>query len=368
MADDAAVGVEATVDLDATAVADVTTAPELDDGAPTNDGDDAGALEEPALLKTRFRLSGFENEKDENLVRLDNLMRFVFPEGLQHPLSTGRLYAFGFYGPLDRNSQLRSGHKGQHVVSRWELDTMCAQFEREDVLQVYILPGRPLAVLSESQQDELIAQADRRIKAQTGKGLMPQVKRSDVAELFDGLKHNEDGRMRFHEMQRRIMDFREDRIKRLKVMYPKVTRKVDKPASSSKGVTSLVASTGPPRARRGKVSPDVAPPEMFQKNKGMNNNAISAHTNRLLSTRAYKICDIESGNCRLLGGGGVTPRGAAVWRATCWARSRRCWAARTARRSSRRAGTSSRRRGPASCPSPAGPGPGPPSRSGSGSS
>lgn len=246
--------------------------------------------------RTRFCITGFENEKDENLVSLGSLMRFVFPEGLQHPLSTGRLYAFGFYGPLDRNSQLRSGHKGQHVVSRWELDTMCAQFEREDVLQVYILPGRPLAVLSESQQDELIAQADRRIKAQTGKGLMPQVKRSDVAELFDGLKHSEDGRMRFHEMQRRIMDFREDRIKRLKVMYPKVTRKVDKPASSSKGVTSLVASTGPPRARRGKVSPDVAPPEMFQKNKGMNNNAISAHTNRLLSTRAYKICDIESGN------------------------------------------------------------------------
>ena len=87
---DAAAAAEATEDLDATAVADVTTAPVLDDGAPANDGDDAGALEEPALLKTRFRLSGFENEKDENLVRLDNLMRFVFPEGLQHPLSTGR--------------------------------------------------------------------------------------------------------------------------------------------------------------------------------------------------------------------------------------------------------------------------------------
>ena len=236
MADDAAVGVEATVDLDATAVADVTTAPELDDGAPTNDGDDAGALEEPALLKTRFRLSGFENEKDENLVRLDNLMRFVFPEGLQHPLSTGRLYAFGFYGPLDRNAQLRSGHKGQHVVSRWELDTMCAQFEREDVLQVYILPGRPLAVLSERQQDELIAQADRRIKAQTGKGLMPQLTRAEVADLFDEIQRSTDGTMRFHEMQRKIMEFREERIKRLKVMYPKLGKQAPQGLSNTRNI------------------------------------------------------------------------------------------------------------------------------------
>lgn len=290
---DAAAAAEATDDLDATAVADVTTAPELDDGAPANDGDDAGALEEPALLKTRFRLSGFENEKDENLVRLDNLMRFVFPEGLQHPLSTGRLYAFGFYGPLDRNAQLRSGHKGQHVVSRWELDTMCAQFEREDVLQVYILPGRPLAVLSERQQDELIAQADRRIKAQTGKGLMPQLRRDDVADIFDDLERSDDGRVRFHEMQRAIMAFREDRVAKLKVMYPKVTRRAPEKKSAAVSFEATAERRG---KRRGRVSPDVAPPEMFLRNKGMNNNAISAYTNRLLSTRAYKICDIESGN------------------------------------------------------------------------
>ena len=104
------------------------------------DGDAAPAAEE-SNVKTRFSLTGFENEATENLVSLESLMRFVFPEGLQHPLSTGRLYAFGFYGPLDRNAQLRSGHKGQHVVSRWELDTMCAQFEREDVLQLKYCPG-----------------------------------------------------------------------------------------------------------------------------------------------------------------------------------------------------------------------------------
>lgn len=260
--------------------------------------DDDGECKED-LVKTRFSLSGFENEKSENLVSLESLMRFVFPEGLQHPLSTGRLYAFGFYGPLDRNSMLRSGHKGQHVVSRWELDTMCAQFEREDVLQVYILPGRPLAILSEQQQDELIAQADQRIKAQTGKGLMPQLTRAQVSELFDDIQRNQAGAMRFHEMQRTIMEFREERIKRLKVMYPKVTRKAGaatKAAKTNKSDGVSFGNQSSRTARRSKLSPDVAPPEMFLKNKGMNNNAISAYTNRLLSTRAYKICDIEGGN------------------------------------------------------------------------
>jgi hypothetical protein len=72
------------------------------------------------------------------LVDLEALLRFVFPHELQHAMSTGRLLAFGFYGPLDSEGQLRSGHKGSHVLQRWELDTMCRQFEREDILQVFV--------------------------------------------------------------------------------------------------------------------------------------------------------------------------------------------------------------------------------------
>jgi len=163
--------------------------------------DESEAEEEAQGLKTRFVISGFENEAEETLVQLDELLKFIFPADLQHPLSTGRLYAFGFYGPLDRHAQLRSGHRGTHVVSRWELDAMCAQFEREDVLQVYILPGRPLGELSEEQQDELIAQADRRIKAQTGKGLMPQLSRQEVRDIFDDVPRSPEGAMRFHDAQ-----------------------------------------------------------------------------------------------------------------------------------------------------------------------
>lgn len=89
------------------------------------------------------------------------------------------------------------------------------------------------------------------------------------------------------------MAFREDRVAKLKVMYPKVTRRAPEKKSAAVSFEATAERRG---KRRGRVSPDVAPPEMFLRNKGMNNNAISAYTNRLLSTRAYKICDIESGN------------------------------------------------------------------------
>lgn len=74
--------------------------------------------------------------KQDGKVDVQELLEFIFPKSLQHPLSTGRLYAFALYGPLDSNSELRSGYNGQRVVSTWEIDTMCLQFEREDILQV----------------------------------------------------------------------------------------------------------------------------------------------------------------------------------------------------------------------------------------
>lgn len=74
--------------------------------------------------------------KAKGKVDVEELLDFIFPKSLQQPLSTGRLYAFGMYGPLDSNARLRAGHNGQRVVSAWEIDTMCLQFEREDILQV----------------------------------------------------------------------------------------------------------------------------------------------------------------------------------------------------------------------------------------
>lgn len=75
-------------------------------------------------------------EEVHGKVDVEELLDFIFPKSLQQPLSTGRLYAFGMYGPLDSNARLRAGHNGQRIVSAWEIDTMCLQFEREDILQV----------------------------------------------------------------------------------------------------------------------------------------------------------------------------------------------------------------------------------------
>lgn len=79
---------------------------------------------------------------DRSFVDLEDLVQFIFPTSLQHPLSTGRLIAFGLYGPLDSDARLRAGHKGSHVVGRWELDSLCRQFEREDILKARRVPRK----------------------------------------------------------------------------------------------------------------------------------------------------------------------------------------------------------------------------------
>ena len=261
--------------------------PETAEAAPDLD-------QEPEPQRTRFALTGFEGENPESLVSIDDLISFVFPADLYHPLSTGRLYAFGFYGPLDRQQQLRSGPKGQHVLGRWELDAMCHQFEREDCLQVYVSEGRALCTLSEEQQNELISQADARMKSKRGKGLMPQLTKDEVRDIFEGVETSPDGTMRFHEMQQRVLAFREDRIKRMRVMYPLVARKPLRVGFGGSQTASRKSLTSTKRSRRttAKVSPAVAPPTMFQKDKGLRNSDVATRINRMLCTRAYKICDI----------------------------------------------------------------------------
>ena len=156
------------------------------------------ALRGPEALRASVRAAS----RRAMMVDLEALVRFVFPPELQHAMSTGRLLAFGFYGPLDADARLRSGHKGSHVVGRWELDTMCRQFEREDILQVYMPRGKSPSSLSEAEADELLAQADARLKVAKGKAMMRQVTPDEVRELFADLERDaETGLLNFHDMQ-----------------------------------------------------------------------------------------------------------------------------------------------------------------------
>lgn len=242
----------------------------------------------------------YEDAKMEaQMVDLEAVKRFIFPETLQHAMSTGRLFAFGLYGPLDADACLRSGHKGQHVVTRWELDTMCRQFEREDILQVYTLKGQSHSNLSEAQAEELLAQADSRLKVAKGKAMMRQITREEVDDLFASLERDTKGRLNFHKMQHAIMEYRQDCISRNKVVFPRITSMKKKKGLSETGAkasSKLMLSDQKLRARTKGLSADIAPRSMFLADAGMNNMDVASHTNRLLSTKAFTICNIADGN------------------------------------------------------------------------
>ncbi|ETV69307.1 hypothetical protein, variant 2 [Aphanomyces astaci] len=126
------------------------------------------------------------------MVHLDALMDFLFPPNVQHPNSTGRLFVFSLYGPLDAKSRLRSGEKGMHVVTDIELNTMCVSIEREDILSVYGMIG-----LSRDEEEEVLRQADKHMKH------LPRYTRADIQEMFRHVPHTKnDGFMSFHAMQR----------------------------------------------------------------------------------------------------------------------------------------------------------------------
>ena len=237
-------------------------------------------------------------------VDLNRLLDFLFPPGLQHPLVAGRLVAFGMYGPLDDNLCLHSGEKGMHVVQPYELNCMCDQFEREDIMQVYISSNRPLASLSISEKAEMLEGANRYTKITKGKlqcqmnnKHMPAFNQEQIIELFRDLERDEDGLLNYHEMQRKIVLFRAERIRMLreidihgKIKDPqpswirietdpqlkakKMKEKYSVEVSEEMKRTRAIANRrlGGPGRGRPLVTKFVAPQTMFIKNEGFTPN------------------------------------------------------------------------------------------------
>lgn len=117
---------------------------------------------------------------------LDEIIQFVFPPSLQHPLAASRLIAYGMYGPLV-DGELRSGIKGKHIISTWELDEMCLQIEKEDILQIYLHKGKKFEVLNKEEQDDLINQADAHLKKAKGRASLPAVTKQDVVDILNSV-------------------------------------------------------------------------------------------------------------------------------------------------------------------------------------
>jgi hypothetical protein len=118
------------------------------------------------------------------MVDLDRLLDFIFPSYLQHPLAASRLFAFGMYGPLDSDNMLRSGPKGCHQLSVWELDSICMQLEREDIMCIYLHDPNDLGLLSSQEQESLISQADAHLKKAKGRAMLPPLTKQNIREMF----------------------------------------------------------------------------------------------------------------------------------------------------------------------------------------
>jgi hypothetical protein len=267
-------------------------------------GDEAIPSVAPEVTIQSSRSSG---PKSRAQVKVSDIVAFVFPEDLQHPLAAARLFVYGDYGPLDEFGNLRSGPGGKHILSVWELDCMCSQIEREDILQIYLHRGREMGLLSKMEQEEMIAQADGHLKRAKGKAMLPHIKASDIYNILGHIEEDEYGYVSFHEVQKALMLYRKTRVKEYKLVFPSIaggnqSKNKNKNKSDditmdmtlSKRQTSMKKSKKKKKISR--VSDIVAPKTMFQYNEGQNNVEIVDTTNKLLCKYASVLNELDSQN------------------------------------------------------------------------
>ena len=228
-------------------------------------------------------MGGLEREKPSPNVQVDlsDLLAFIFPDNLQHPLAAARLFIYCDYGPLIDN-QLRSGPGRSHVLAVWELDSMCINIEREDIIKIFLHRARDYGVLTSAEHEAIVQQADGHLKKAKGKSMLPALTKADVIELLKDLPRDEFGMLNFHDIQKKMEKYREWRIKEFKLVFPSI-----------KGDTKPLKLVKPPLVRKSKVSSAVAPPTMFMKATGQTNADVIDQNNQYLSRHAYKIRELD---------------------------------------------------------------------------
>jgi hypothetical protein len=185
------------------------------------------------------------------------------------------------YGPLDKNSQLRAGEKGMHVVTTHELDTMCRTIQREDILSVYAGQG-----LAPEEEEEILAQADSAMK------FVEQYVEEDIERILRNVPRDEDDLMSFHDMQKAVYKARAKHTLMLKSAMDRLTKVKNKQAKTAPVQESVKLKKKP----KAKVSSLVAPPNMFEKDSGMNDTETAMVVAKMLGKHSYKICQVETGN------------------------------------------------------------------------
>eukprot|EP01038_Epipyxis_sp_PR26KG_P014865 gene14865-19981_t len=229
------------------------------------------------------------NKQDKFQFHIDTLLDFLFPPSIQHSLVAGRLIAFGLCGPLV-NGRIITGKKGNRFLADYELDEMCLQFEREDIVKVYLHKSRDFGLLTKDQQEALIAQADPKMKKCKGKGYMPQLSKQEVIQLFEKLPADENGCISFHEAQKAIVKFRDDRIKQFKQVFPDNNRTILPKLNKSINNDTKLSDT---KLRlQATVSDEVAPVTMFRKMEGYTNPDLIELTTKTLGKHGFKIIEV----------------------------------------------------------------------------
>jgi hypothetical protein len=266
--------------------------------------------------------SGLLAPQDKFKFDVETLIDFIFPASLQHPLAAGRLIAFGMYGPLDEKNQIRTGFKGSRVLAEYELEQMCLQLEKEDIVKVYLHKARDMGMLTAHEQQSIVSQADAMLKKAKGKASLPPLTKQDIRDLFSVCERDEYGRISFHDGQRVVVSFRKERIAQYKLVFPVIGKKPGQASmdSTSGGTSNFentngtartsstdIVATRKPKKRLARVGESVAPKTMFLKNKGDSNPDVVDTTTEYMRAHAYKITNIDarggsemSSNVRLL--------------------------------------------------------------------
>ena len=255
----------------------------------TDKGLDGGGKGTATLLQTR-------EQKQLCLVDVEDIIAFVFPEELQHPLAAARLFVYGDYGPLDEFGNLRSGPGGRHVLAVWELDGMCSQYEREDVVKIFLHRSKDFGLLSKKQHEEIIGQADGHLKRAKGKAMLPALSADDIRDILSAVPRNSSGLMSFHEVQKVIMKFRETRVKEYKLVFPSIGGGTKGGDAGTTGDGTLIRKKSKRPKRVSRVSDIVAPPSMFQKGAGNNNVEVVDQTNKYLCKYASILNELDNQN------------------------------------------------------------------------
>lgn len=178
------------------------------------------------------------------LVDMDTLFDFVFPPGQQHPSSTGRLLLAALHGPLTLDGRLTGGKQNSRPLTETEINAMIEELERDDILAVYTA-GSVMGDLNQVLVDVRAASRG-----------YPNLSRRQAEAMLVDLPRDSHGRCSFHDIQKRVLGARLQRVEDMRQMFPAVTASERQAAAGgAANVGSTVRIRAPPRSYgRGKLA------------------------------------------------------------------------------------------------------------------